>query len=193
MQVEYISFSAHADFQNTSAYIEQLQPPNIVLVHGDSNEMRKLQNELNLKYKEKVKVLTPKNCQSVKLMLLSKKTAKVIGKLAQNLTMYPSSQKMEIDLPIKQASQEEEQVDTENYVSIEGVMVKHDFDHIVLAEEEIEKYTTLTKSHLFQTLYVPFKHDLQLLNYYLHSFFADVSVNFPSDPSDKFDVRFLVD
>ncbi len=35
MQVDYISFSAHADFRHTHEYIEQLQPANIVLVHGD--------------------------------------------------------------------------------------------------------------------------------------------------------------
>ncbi len=52
MSVEYISFSAHADFTHTQDYIQTLQPPNIVLVHGDSNEMGKLKNALNLKYKD---------------------------------------------------------------------------------------------------------------------------------------------
>lgn len=69
--VEYISFNAHADYANTSDYIERLQPPNIVLVHGEQNEMNKLKNALNARYKEKVKVITPKNCQQVKLKLLS--------------------------------------------------------------------------------------------------------------------------
>lgn len=35
MSVNYESFSAHADFLATKDYIEILQPPNIVLVHGD--------------------------------------------------------------------------------------------------------------------------------------------------------------
>ena len=35
MSVESISFSAHADYQHTRDYVEILQPPNIVLVHGD--------------------------------------------------------------------------------------------------------------------------------------------------------------
>jgi cleavage and polyadenylation specificity factor subunit 3 len=46
LSIEYISFSAHADCQQTAEYIKQLQPPNIVLVHGDANEMKKLQNNL---------------------------------------------------------------------------------------------------------------------------------------------------
>lgn len=44
MSVETISFSAHADFQHTKDYVQILQPPNIVLVHGDQNEMNKLKN-----------------------------------------------------------------------------------------------------------------------------------------------------
>lgn len=83
LSVEYISFSAHADYQHTSEYIKQLQPPNIVLVHGDANEMKKLQNDLQARYKEKIKVLTPKNCQQVRLKLIAKKSAKIIGQLAR--------------------------------------------------------------------------------------------------------------
>lgn len=54
MSVEYISFSAHADFAHTHEYVEILQPPNIVLVHGDSNEMSKLRNALTHIYKERI-------------------------------------------------------------------------------------------------------------------------------------------
>jgi cleavage and polyadenylation specificity factor subunit 3 len=42
LSVEYISFSAHADYSHTAEYIKMLQPPNIILVHGDANEMKKL-------------------------------------------------------------------------------------------------------------------------------------------------------
>jgi cleavage and polyadenylation specificity factor subunit 3 len=79
LSVEYISFSAHADYSHTAEYIKMLQPPNIVLVHGDANEMKKLQNDLQSRYKEKIKVLTPKNCQPVRLKLVTKKTAKIVG------------------------------------------------------------------------------------------------------------------
>jgi len=42
MTVEVISFSAHCDFKQTSHFIKKLRPPNIILVHGDQNEMAKL-------------------------------------------------------------------------------------------------------------------------------------------------------
>ena len=62
MSVNYESFSAHADFLATQDYIEILQPPNIVLVHGDSVEMKKLQDRLTSIYKERIQILTPRNC-----------------------------------------------------------------------------------------------------------------------------------
>lgn len=85
MTVDTISFSAHADFLHTRDYIEQVLPPNIILVHGDSSQMKKLKNELNLIYHEKIQILTPRNCQLVKLKLVSKKNVKILGKLAKNV------------------------------------------------------------------------------------------------------------
>ena len=35
MSVDTESFSAHADYKATEEYISVLQPPNIILVHGD--------------------------------------------------------------------------------------------------------------------------------------------------------------
>lgn len=41
-RVEAISFSAHADFDQTRQFLEQLAPPHVVLVHGEFNEMMRL-------------------------------------------------------------------------------------------------------------------------------------------------------
>ena len=42
MSVEAISFSAHADFSQTSEFLDILRPPHVVLVHGEKREMEKL-------------------------------------------------------------------------------------------------------------------------------------------------------
>ncbi|VDM52776.1 unnamed protein product [Angiostrongylus costaricensis] len=42
LQVGYISFSAHTDFQQTLAFVKQLKPPHMVLVHGETHEMSRL-------------------------------------------------------------------------------------------------------------------------------------------------------
>lgn len=38
MSVEYISFSAHADFDQTKDFIEKVKPGMVVLVHGEKHE-----------------------------------------------------------------------------------------------------------------------------------------------------------
>ncbi len=97
-----------------------------------------------------------------------------------------------IDTSIKKAEES-------NYVTIEGIFIKQDFDHLILDEDEISQYTTLTKSTLKQTLFIPFKYDVQILNFYLHSYFADIKVLYsnPSthqlNPSSKYDLCFLID
>lgn len=46
MQVDAISFSAHADFPQTSEFLDALQPPHVVLVHGEAGEMARLKKAL---------------------------------------------------------------------------------------------------------------------------------------------------
>ena len=40
-----------------------------------------------------------------------------------------------------QIMQEDEDLDNFNEVEVEGIFVKHDFDHIILGEDEVEKFT----------------------------------------------------
>ncbi|KAA0189623.1 Cleavage and polyadenylation specificity factor subunit 3 [Fasciolopsis buskii] len=44
--VDYISFSAHTDYQQTSAFIRELKPSYVILVHGEQNEMLRLAGAL---------------------------------------------------------------------------------------------------------------------------------------------------
>lgn len=46
MGVDAISFSAHADFPQTSEFIDELQPQHVVLVHGEATEMGRLKRAL---------------------------------------------------------------------------------------------------------------------------------------------------
>lgn len=68
--------------------------------------------------------------------------------------------------------------DLSNYVTVDGIFIKQDFDHLIVGEDEVDEYTQLTKSTMLQTLYVPFPYDIQVLNFYLHSYFADVKLSY---------------
>lgn len=77
------------------------------------------------------------------------------------------------DLVKEQQLKEE---DLSNYVTVDGIFIKQDFDHLIVSEDELEQYTSLTKSTMKQTLFVPFPYDIQILNFYMHSYFAEVQV-----------------
>jgi len=62
LQVCNISFSAHADFRETSEFIEKLHPKNVILVHGFKQRMFELKKELQNKYKGEIKFFSPENC-----------------------------------------------------------------------------------------------------------------------------------
>ena len=47
--------------------------------------MGKLRDRLNSIYKDKIQILTPRNCQLVRFNLVSKKSAKIIGNLAKKV------------------------------------------------------------------------------------------------------------
>ena len=66
--VEPISFSAHADYTQTSGFVQDLAPADIILVHGEHKEMERLKNGLTNLGKETTRpwtVHTPKITKSV--------------------------------------------------------------------------------------------------------------------------------
>ena len=81
MSVDYISFSAHTDYQQTSEFIRILKPPHVVLVHGEQNEMGRLKAALQREYEDdpntKIEIHNPKNTVAVELYFRGEKTAKV--------------------------------------------------------------------------------------------------------------------
>lgn len=128
--------------------------------------MGKLRDRLQSIYKERIQILTPRNCQLVRFNLVSKKSAKIIGSLAKrvieqamlarermasSIPMEPSStgqaaiQAAE-DVDMEDAAEEEkkdEEEDLSNYVTVDGVIIKQDFDHLIMEENEVDKYTPL--------------------------------------------------
>ncbi|XP_055357923.1 cleavage and polyadenylation specificity factor subunit 3-like [Paramacrobiotus metropolitanus] len=86
MSVNYVSFSAHTDFQQTKAFVEALKPPHIILVHGEQAEMNRLKMGLTRDFENtdyKFQLHTPANTRSVQLNFKGEKTVKVVGALAE--------------------------------------------------------------------------------------------------------------
>ena len=151
MTVEYISFSAHSDYQQTMEFIDILQPPHIVLVHGAADEMAKLKAGLEKHFIEenrKCNVWNPQNTVAVEIEFKGEKPAMVIGSLA-------------------------EQPFEENTV-VSGILVEKGFKHSVFAADDIKDYTSLTTTTINQSLRVPFTQEFKLLSSCLKSMFDNI-------------------
>ncbi|PSC69750.1 Cleavage and polyadenylation specificity factor subunit 3 [Micractinium conductrix] len=86
MQVDAISFSAHADFPQTSEFLDALQPPHVVLVHGEATEMARLKKALE-QHAAALGIprtlYMPKVTQPVLIEHRAERAAKVVGRLGE--------------------------------------------------------------------------------------------------------------
>ncbi|OJJ63738.1 hypothetical protein ASPSYDRAFT_38369 [Aspergillus sydowii CBS 593.65] len=133
--VDEISFAAHVDGVENRNFIEEVQAPVVILVHGEKHQMMRLKSKLlslNAEKTVKVKVYTPANCDEVRIPFRKDKIAKVVGKLAQ--TTLPSEQD---EGPL-----------------MAGVLVQNGFDLSLMAPDDLREYaglatTTITcKQHI---------------------------------------------
>lgn len=103
MLVKEVTFSAHCDFNDTKRFIELIKPKKIILVHGESKEMKNLKDEIYNKIKlesskavkeasslaclTNTKIYTPLNCQKIhfKYKVPKVKPVYIVGNLFQKL------------------------------------------------------------------------------------------------------------
>ncbi|KAL6638656.1 hypothetical protein ACP70R_023767 [Stipagrostis hirtigluma subsp. patula] len=157
MQVHYISFSAHADFPQTSTFLDELRPPNIILVHGEANEMSRLKQKLITQFDgTNTKIVSPKNCQSVEMYFSSEKMAKTIGRLAEKVP--------EVTEPVS------------------GLLVKKGFTYQIMAPEDLRVYTQLSTANITQRVAVPYSGAFEVIRYRLKQIYE--SVESPAEESD---------
>lgn len=147
MSVDYISFSAHTDYQQTSEFIRILKPQHVILVHGEQNEMSRLKSALQREYENQpnanITFYNPRNTHAVELYFKGEKTAKVMGSLASN------------------------KVETGDKVS--GILVKRDFKYHVLAASDLSKYTDMSMSSVTQRQSLAFSGSPESLKLLLES------------------------
>ncbi|XP_047334513.1 cleavage and polyadenylation specificity factor subunit 3-I-like [Impatiens glandulifera] len=150
MQIHYISFSAHADYAQTSTFLKELMPPNIVLVHGGANEMGRLkQNLISLFAGTNTKIMSPKNCQSIEMHFNLEKMAKAIGKLAETVPELGET--------------------------VSGLLVKKGFTYQLIGpEEDLHVYSQLCSTNIIQRITIPYSGAFAVIKYRLKQIYDSV-------------------
>lgn len=153
--VEYVSFSAHVDFMQNRNFISRVDPKHIILVHGAKDEMGRLKSALMLQHRQlpenkRPTVTMPPNLQEVKLKFSRRRSAKVMGSLADR----------------EDEPQEAEEVN--------GIIVTQNFNSKILAPKDLQTYTPLRVGSVISKLHVPFSGQLSTLRLFLNEMFAEV-------------------
>lgn len=151
LTVEYISFSAHVDYKENSDFIQDVGSQNLVLVHGDANEMGRLRSALQSKYEQieiPLHIHTPRNCETVELHFRGEKTAKVIGNLATQAPVDGSF--------------------------VEGVLTSKDFTFQIIAPTELAGFTELVTAPVIQKISVISHAPAGLIRWHLEQMYGTV-------------------
>ncbi|EPS69934.1 hypothetical protein M569_04826, partial [Genlisea aurea] len=149
MQVHYISFSAHADYNQTSTFLKELMPPNIILVHGEANEMGRLKQKLLSVFSDgNTKIMTPKNCQSVGMHFNSQKMAKTIGKMGAKTPEVGGS--------------------------VSGLLVKKGFTYQIMAPEDLHVFSQLSTGNVIQRITIPYSGAFAVIRHRLKQVYESV-------------------
>lgn len=149
MQVHYISFSAHADYAQTSTFLKELMPPNIILVHGEANEMGRLKQKLISLFADRnTKIISPKNCQSVEMHFNSEKMAKTIGKLAEKTPEVGEA--------------------------VSGLLVKKGFSYQIMASEDLHVFSQLSTANVMQRISIPYTGAFGVIKHRLKQIYESV-------------------
>ncbi|XP_061990146.1 cleavage and polyadenylation specificity factor subunit 3-I-like isoform X1 [Rosa rugosa] len=149
MSIHYISFAAHADSVQTCAFLEELRPPNIILVHGEAHEMGRLKEKLMTQFRDRnTKILTPKNCQSVEMYFNSQKMAKAIGRLAERTPEVGET--------------------------VSGLVVKKGFSYQIMASEDLHVFSQLSTTNVTQRITIPYTTGFMVIRHRLRQMYESV-------------------
>ena len=179
MSVAYISFSAHADYTQTSQFVQALDPPHVVLVHGEATEMQRLRGALSHKLNAeanaaaaaaapasggaageasappKANVLAPRNCQTVTLNFKTEKLARAVGRLARGGAGY--------ELLAKEGDDAADDPTVREGDAVAGVLVQRGFQHQLIDASELPTYTRLGSASVAQVQHLHLSRPFRVL------------------------------
>ncbi|KAF2641958.1 hypothetical protein P280DRAFT_468440 [Massarina eburnea CBS 473.64] len=138
--VQEFSFAAHVDGKENMEFVQEVNAPVVILVHGEKGNMTRLKSKLlsfNAQRSVPVKIFSPANCEPLRIPFKTDKIAKVVGKLASIPPPLPRSKGEGED-------SDEEDIEITESTLLEGVLVQNDFKISLMAPEDLKEYAGLT-------------------------------------------------
>ncbi|WZN61983.1 subunit 3-I of mRNA cleavage and polyadenylation specificity factor [Chloropicon roscoffensis] len=154
MSVHYISFSAHADYTQTSEFLSTLNPAKIVLVHGEATEMGRMKSALQRRFENEgksIEIFNPKNCQTVSMEFKVDKEVRAVGKLADSVVLKDGER-------------------------VSGLLVQKGFKHTLLDPKDLQTYTQLSAGTVTQKQVIPVEIPFLSLSDQVASIFSKVEL-----------------
>ena len=141
--VQEISFAAHVDGQENREFIEEVNAPVVILVHGEKHNMNRMKSRLlSLR---KFDVYSPQNCEELRIPFRREKVARVVGRLAS--TVPPPMHSVKEDEE-EDGSPDSTPPSDHQDVVMSGVLVQNDFKISLMAPEDLKEYAGLTTTSI---------------------------------------------
>ncbi|CAJ0580505.1 unnamed protein product, partial [Mesorhabditis spiculigera] len=161
IEIGYISFSAHADFEQTKEFIKQMKPAHLILVHGEMHEMSRLKAGIQRQFEEDgvpINIHNPKNTERVEIDFHRARKAKIIGKLSTT-------------------------AGDGNIIG--GVIVERDFEYKIMDPSDLMQFSAIPVSKLQHSLAVPYAHSFKWLRYNIRQITDDFDAPSLEDFADE--------
>ncbi|KAL7536202.1 hypothetical protein ACHAXR_006990 [Thalassiosira sp. AJA248-18] len=175
--VDYVSFSAHVDFVQNRDFITSVNPRNIILVHGAKDEMGRLKGALMMHYNKLAEnkrptIAMPPNEVEVKLIFTRRRSAKVMGKLAEAPVVASANDDDDGDIATQR--NDKKVAEPRGGDAVQGILVTQQNSSKIVAPGDLSTYTPLRVGSVSSRLHVPFVGKIETLRMFLHEMFRGV-------------------
>lgn len=179
--VDYVSFSAHVDFVQNRDFITSVNPRNIILVHGAKEEMGRLKGALMMHYNKlpenkRPTIAMPPNEVEVKLIFTRRRSAKVMGKLAE-APVETDADDADMEIPNDDddvEGKDKKAVEPRAGEAVRGILVTQQNSSKIVAPEDLSTYTPLRVGSVSSRLHVPFVGKIETLRLFLNEMFRGI-------------------
>lgn len=214
LSVDEIPFAAHVDFKQNSTFIDLVNAKNVILVHGETNNMNRLKSALTSKFSarkgtdQEIKIFNPRNCEELQLHFKSIKVARVVGDIATKSLVPASNDAIPIEGIPEIATLEESStalVPTSTALAaaanqltntsvmvpcdgkiMSGILVEKDFHLNLVETADLKEYTGLTTSTVTEQQSIVVNAGSALVRYHLEQMFGNIeTVSEDEEDSEK--------